>query len=133
VTDPAIAVGTIASSEVAAAWRWFILAKPINRGTMRMPPPTPKAPESTPPITPTSASIHQEGRNAVSDSVDGVTRLRVVVGGLGLRPPEQGDAGSEVGEQQAGVDTVVQNHLARVRMCAIAEVVRDPRYGEAPR
>ncbi|PTL72745.1 hypothetical protein C1I63_07725 [Rathayibacter caricis DSM 15933] len=45
-------MGAIASSEVAEARRWSIPAHATSIGTITMPPPTPNAPESTPPITP---------------------------------------------------------------------------------
>ena len=61
VIDPAMAAGMIAASEVADARRWSMPANVMSRGTMRMPPPTPNAPDSSPPAAPIERESHPPG------------------------------------------------------------------------
>ncbi|GAA4381310.1 hypothetical protein GCM10023152_30270 [Agromyces bauzanensis] len=72
--DPATAAGTIAASDVAEARRWFMPAKVTRSGTMRMPPPTPKAPDNSPPAAPTSARRTQGSRARAEGAAGEVTR-----------------------------------------------------------
>ena len=62
---PEIDVGTMVNSDVAVAAMGSMPKTRRNRGTIMVPPPMPKSPESTPTPTPTSAAMKNETMNVL--------------------------------------------------------------------